>query len=132
AQELANPILQSDQKMRLWCLMAKGAIDFFFDSAAAKKDYLEALQIAKKLGENHWVARATGFIGIIEFLQGDAIHGESDVGKAIEAAYFHGDIGAQIEFFGVASISFNEVRRFDEGLPFSRRAIELAEQTPGA
>ncbi len=131
-QELANPVLQADPKMRLWCLMAKGAADFFFDSGAAKRDYVEALRVARSVGEGHWIARATGKIGIIEFLQGDATQGESDVGKAIEAAYFYGDIGAQIDFFGVAGISFNEVRRFDEGLPFSRRAIELAEQTPGA
>jgi CHAT domain-containing protein/tetratricopeptide (TPR) repeat protein len=132
ARELESPALASDKKMRLWCLMAKGAIDFMVDSGVAKRDYVEALAIAKSLGDGLWAARAMGEIGVIEFLEGDTTVGESDVSKAIEAAYIHGDIGAQIEFFAVAGIAFNEVKRFDEALPLLRRTIELAEQTQGA
>jgi CHAT domain-containing protein len=132
AQELASPIVQSDDRLRLWCLMNKGDIDLFFDSPAAKRDWTEALEIANRVGDRQWIARATGHLGVMEFLEGNTTLAESHLTKAIKSAYFIGDIGAQLEFFAVAGIGFNEQHRFAEALPLLQRAIELAERTKGA
>ncbi len=125
-EELASPLLRSDGELRIWCLMAKGAVDLSFDSGASKHDYVEALEVAKGLGDSWWTARALGKKGIADFLDGNTAVAEKEVTEAIESAYFHGDIGAEVELFGAAGIGFNEVGRYDEALPLLNRAIELA------
>jgi hypothetical protein len=59
-EQLQNPIVQADKKLRLWCLIAKGYTDLEIDYRASKRDWLEAQDIAKGLGEDQWVTRASG------------------------------------------------------------------------
>ena len=66
-EQLQNPIVQTDKKLRLWCLIAKGYTDIEIDYRASKRDWLEAQDIAKSLGENQWVTRASGELGLIGF-----------------------------------------------------------------
>jgi hypothetical protein len=70
-EHLQNPIVQTDKNLRLWCLIAKGYTDIEIDYRAAKRDWLEAQDIAKSLGENQWVTRASGELGLIGFLEGN-------------------------------------------------------------
>ena len=70
-EQLQNPIVQSDKKLRLWCLIAKGYTDIEIDYRASKRDWLEAQDIAKSLGEDQWVTRASGELGLIGFLEGN-------------------------------------------------------------
>src|SRR5271168_1405233 len=70
-EQLQNPIVQSDKKLRLWCLIAKGYTDIEIDYRASKRDWLEAKDIAKSLGEDQWVTRASGELGLIGFLEGN-------------------------------------------------------------
>jgi CHAT domain-containing protein/tetratricopeptide (TPR) repeat protein len=130
--ELKNPIVQADPKLRLWCLTAKASVDFDFDSAAAKRDWLAALGLANSIGEKQWASRATGELGTIAFLEGDTSAAVSRVGKAVLSAYATGDVAAQVEFLSLAGVGFNEERRFSEALSFFHRAIRLAEKTPDA
>jgi len=37
-EQLQNPIVQADKKLRLWCLIAKGYTDIEIDYRAAKRD----------------------------------------------------------------------------------------------
>ena len=67
-EQLQNPIVQADKKLRLWCLVAKGYTDIEIDYRASKRDWLEAQDIAKNLGEDQWVTRASGELGLIGFL----------------------------------------------------------------
>jgi hypothetical protein len=50
SEQLQNPIVQADKKLRLWCLIAKGYTDIEIDYRASKRDWLEAQDIAKNLG----------------------------------------------------------------------------------
>src|ERR1700680_2742446 len=56
--QLQLPIVQADKKLRLWCLVAKGYTDIEIDYRSSKRDWLEAQEIAKDLGEDQWVTRA--------------------------------------------------------------------------
>ena len=47
--QLQNPIMRNDPRLRLWCLAAKGYTDIEIDYRAEKQDWLEAQQIAKSL-----------------------------------------------------------------------------------
>ena len=48
AQELAaNPILQSDKELRMYCLAAKGDVDGEIDSAAMRRDWTEVSTLAQ-------------------------------------------------------------------------------------
>src|SRR4029077_176097 len=50
-EQLQNPIVQTDKRLRLWCLIAKGYTDIEIDYRATKRDWLEAQEIANVLGE---------------------------------------------------------------------------------
>jgi len=63
--------VQNDKKLHLWCLIAKGYTDIEIDYRAAKRDWLEAQEIAKSLGEDQWVTRASGELGLVGFLEGN-------------------------------------------------------------
>ncbi len=71
-QQLEIPVVKSDPKLRLWCLVAKGYTDLEINLASAKRALAEAQGIAHTLGEAKWEARARGELGIIAFLEGDS------------------------------------------------------------
>ena len=50
-EQLQNPIVQTDKRLRLWCLIAKGYTDIEIDYRATKRDWLEAQEIANELGD---------------------------------------------------------------------------------
>src|ERR1700694_1802161 len=91
-RELGHPLLRTDLRLRLWCLMAKASLDFNIDSATAKQAWVEALDLANTVSEKEWAARATGELGIIAFLEGNTSLAVSNVGKAIRSAYLTRDI----------------------------------------
>jgi len=69
AEQLREPVVNEDAKLRLWCLAVKGYVELNSNSASAKRDWSEALQIAGSLHETQWEARAQGELGIIAFLE---------------------------------------------------------------
>jgi CHAT domain-containing protein len=118
--------------LRLWCLALKGYIELDLNTAAAKRAWTEALQIANSLGESRWATRASGELGIIAFLEGNTASAVSLVGKAILSAYRTGDIGEQVRLLSLLGSGFNEERRFSEALTIFNRAIAISEKTPDA
>ena len=62
-EQLQNPIVKADKELRLWCLIAKGYTDIEIDYRATKRDWHEAQEIAKSLGQDQWVTRANGELG---------------------------------------------------------------------
>jgi CHAT domain-containing protein/tetratricopeptide (TPR) repeat protein len=126
-EELQNPIVESDSRLRVWCLMAKGYTDIEFDYRAAKQDWLEAEKIAKGLDENQLVARARGELGLIAFLEGTPGRAARLLGEALLSTMATGDTGGQIRFLELLGTGFGEVNRHAEALRFFERAIKLAE-----
>src|SRR5271170_7765412 len=129
-EQLQNPIVQSDKKLRLWCLVAKGYTDIEIDYRASKRDWLEAQDIAKNLGEDQWVTRASGELGLIGFLEGNPGRAARLLGGALLSTMANGDTAGQIRFLELLGRGFEEVNRHAEALKFFERAIKLAEADP--
>src|SRR5208282_4032399 len=129
-EQLQNPIVQADKKLRLWCLIAKGYTDIEIDYRASKRDWLEAQDIAKTLGEDQWVTRASGELGLIGFLEGNPGRAARLLGGALLSTMANGDTGGQVRFLELLGRGFEEVNRHAEALKFFERAIKLAEAEP--
>ena len=69
-EQLQNPIVRGDAKLRLWCLIAKGYTDIEIDHRAAKRDWLEAQEIAKNLGDDRAIDQGRGRVGTHCVLRG--------------------------------------------------------------
>ena len=125
--QLQNPIMRNDPRLRLWCLAAKGYTDIEIDYQAEKQDWLQAQQIAKELGDDRWSTRASGELGIIAFLEGNSTRAAKLLGGALVSTMANGDKGGQIRFLEMLGNGMEEVNRHSEALMFFDRAIKLAE-----
>jgi len=131
-QQLNIPVVKNDPGLKLWCLSAKGYTDLEINPASAKLAWTEAEQIAHKLGEHDWEARAEGELGIIGFLQGDSRRAAVMVGDALLSAKASGDVGGQVRMLEMLGNGFNEAKRYGEALAFFERAIKTSGATPDA
>ena len=129
-EQLQNPIVRADKKLRLWCLIAKGYTDIEIDYRASKRDWLEAQDISKSLGESQWVTRASGELGLIAFLEGNPGRAARLLGGAVLSTMTNGDTAGQVRFLELLGRGFEEVNRHAEALKFFDRAIKLAEGEP--
>ena len=129
-QQLNIPVVKNDPELKLWCLAAKGYTDLEINPASAKLAWTEAGQIAHKLGEHEWEARAEGELGIIGFLQGDSRRAAVMVGDALLSAKASGDVGGQVRMLEMLGNGFNEAKRYGEALAFFERAIKTSGATP--
>jgi tetratricopeptide (TPR) repeat protein len=126
-EQLQNPILRNDPRLRLWCLMAKGYTDIEIDYHASKRDWLEAEKIARRLGDNRAVTRASGELGLVAFLEGTPGRAARLLGSALLSTMASGDTGGQIRFLELVGTGFEEVNRHAEALRFFERAIKVAD-----
>ena len=126
-EQLQNPIVKDDKELRLWCLIAKGYTDIEIDYRATKRDWLEAQEIAKSLGQDQWVTRANGELGLIAFLEGNPGRAARLLGGALLSTMTSGDVGGQIRFLELLGRGFEEVNRHAEAMRFFDRAIKVAE-----
>jgi len=129
-EQLQNPIVRNDSRLRLWCLIAKGYTDLEIDYRASKRDWLEAQDIAQSLGEKQWVTRASGELGLIAFLEGNPGRAARLLGGALLSTMTNSDTAGQIRFLELVGRGFEEVNRHAEALRFFERAIKLAEADP--
>ncbi len=126
-EQIQNPIVQTDKKLRLWCLIAKGYTDIEIDYRATKRDWVEAQELAKALGENQWATRASGELGLVAFLEGNPGRGARLLGSALLSTMASGDTGGQVRFLELIGRGFEEVNRHSEAMRFFERAIKLAD-----
>ncbi len=133
ANLLENPVVQNDSQLRLRVLTVKGDTDMDLDIDVAQRDWSEVLNVAKTLGDKAWEARATGELGIIDFMQGNAAAAVVKVSTAIRSAQESGDVASQIRYItlsgsammesGNASIAIN---MFDSALVLSEQNSDIA------
>ena len=131
-EALNDPVTKTHPRLRLWCLAEKGYTDIEISPTATKWDWTQALKLAKSLGDRGWEERATGELGIIAFLQGDSRAAAKMVGNALLSAMASGDTGGQVRFLEMLGNGFDGVQRYEEGLAFFNRAIEIRDRTPDA
>ena len=133
AQELAaNPILQSDKELRMFCLVAKGDVDGEADSAAMRRDWTEVGALARELGNAKWQYRALGQLGFADFYDGDLPGAQKKVAEALIGATTIKDIGGEIFFLSTTATGLVTQGMNDQTLQYADRAIALANATPDA
>jgi CHAT domain-containing protein len=131
-KQLEIPVVKSDQRLRLWCLAAKGYTDLEINPVSAKRAWTEALRIAQMLEEAKWEARAKGELGFVAFLEGDSRRAAIMVGDAFLSAKASGDVGGQVRLLEMLGNGFNEAKRYGEALAFFERAIKTSSSNPDA
>jgi len=71
-QQFSDPTVQGDARLKLRFLTVKGVVDLNTNTVDAEHDWAEALAVAKSLGDITWQTRATGWLGILDFVNGNS------------------------------------------------------------
>lgn len=127
-----NPLLRSDDELRLFSLVVRGDIDGELDAAPMRRDWEAALQIAQKLGNRKWQNRASGEIGFSMFLEGEMTPARQRVASALMGAMAMHDAGAQIRYLAAIGQGLVLLGSYDEGLAYLDKAMKVADGIPEA
>jgi len=125
-----NPLLQSDNELRLFCLMVRGDIDGEIDAVPMRRDWEAALKVAKVLGDRRSKKKATGEIGFSLFLEGDMTAARQKVAGALMGAMMLGDTGAQIRYLAAIGHAFVQMGSYDDSLGYFDKALKIAASNP--
>jgi CHAT domain-containing protein len=130
-QELsANPLLQSDKELRMFCLIVKGDFDGESDTAAMRRDWTEVASLARALGNTKWEYRAQGQLGFADFHDGDLPGAQRNVAQALIGATKIGDIGGEIFYLSATAYGLTKQGMNDQSIQYADRAIAIADANP--
>jgi tetratricopeptide (TPR) repeat protein len=130
AEYLADPMVQTDERLRLRCLVIKGETDEDLDRVLAEQSWREALAIAERLGEQGWANRARGELGLVAFLQGNVNAAIIQLGLALKTAEALGDTPSLVRWLTLFGHGYVELGRPAEALDFYDRALKIAASVP--
>ena len=130
SEEMKNPLVGNDPQLKLRCLTAKGVIDMNINTPAAKKDWTEALALAKSLDDRVWQERATGWLGILAFIDGKTARAGGMVTEAIVEAKLLHDSEGEVDFLSYLGEGLNEYHRPQQALGLFNRALKVVGSTP--
>lgn len=130
AAHLENPLVQSDDGLRLRCLIIKGETDQDLDPSMAAESWRQALLIAEKLGDAAWANRARGELGLVAFLQGDVGGAVIGLGQSLKAAQGNGDVSSVVRWLTLFGHGYVQLGRPQEALDFYDRALKVASTVP--
>jgi CHAT domain-containing protein len=132
-QELAaNPLLQSDKELRMFCLIVKGDFDGESDTPAMRRDWMEVVSLARALGNTKWEYRAQGQLGFADFHDGDLPDAQRNVAQALIGATKTGDIGGEIFYLSATAYGLTKQGMNDQSIRYADRAIAIADANPDA
>jgi tetratricopeptide (TPR) repeat protein len=129
---LLSPMAQSDLQLRLFCLVAKGDIDFQIDPKTSETLWNEVAAVAKRLGDGIWENRAQAELGTIAFYKGEVYHAARLVAQAYTIAEMKGDVAYVIRLRAVFGEGFAEFGHPKDALVFFDSALKLAKGHPEA
>jgi CHAT domain-containing protein len=127
-----NPLLQSDNELRFFCLMVRGDIDGEIDAVPMRRDWEAALKVAQALGDKKWENRASGEIGFSLFLAGDVTAARQKVTAALIGATILQDAGAQIRYLAAIGHGFVQLGSYEDALGYFDKALKIAAANPDA
>jgi CHAT domain-containing protein len=125
-----NPLLQSDNELRLFCLIVLGDVDGEIDATPMRRDWEAALTLAHTLGDRKWENRASAELGFALFLEGDMAAARQKVAGALMGAMMLGDIGAQIRYLAAIGQAYVQMGSNDEALGYFDKALKIAASNP--
>ena len=130
AEYLEHPLLRTDDRLRLRCLVIKGETDEDFDPALSEQSWKEALVIAERLGEPGWANRARGELGVVASLQGNISAAVIQLGQALKVAQTNGDTPSVVRWQTLFGHGFMELNQPARALDFYDRALKAADAVP--
>ncbi len=130
AEYLEDPVVQSDERLRLRTLIIKGETDVDLDPSLAEQSWREALKLAEKLGESGWANRAQGELGLIAFLLGDINSSVIKLGQALKVAESNGDVASLVRWLTLFGHGYVQLDRSEQALDFYDRALKVATAIP--
>lgn len=130
ADYLDHPLVRSDDRLRLRCLVIKGETDEDLDPTSAAQSWREAQAIAERLGDAAWANRAKGELGVTAFLLGDVGSSVIALGEALKTAQANGDLSSQVRWLTLFGQGYLQLGRPQEALDFFDRALKAASALP--
>ncbi len=130
ATELESPLVENDPELRLWLLEAKGAVDLEVNVASARQVYEEARDLARSLGNKARLARASGELGIISFMEGDTGQSLQLLAAALKTSIELKDTGAHIRYLNLMGTGLTLFGRPEDAIRYYDRALQLVRSTP--
>src|SRR5205814_1101584 len=127
---LDDPVVQSDDRVRLRCLAIKGETDTDLDPALAEQSWREASELAVRLGESAWANRAEGELGLVAFLEGDFSTSVIKLGRALQVAESNGDVASVVRWLTLFGHGYSELGRAEQALDYYDKALKLASTIP--
>jgi hypothetical protein len=119
---LESPITVNDDRIQLRCLAIKGETDEDYDALLAEQDWREALEVAKRLNDEHWMNRASGELGIATALQGKTSEGLFLIATALKKAEDSKDLSSVVRWLSVIGSGLLQFGRPEEALKYFDRA----------
>jgi CHAT domain-containing protein/tetratricopeptide (TPR) repeat protein len=127
---LDDPIVQTDDRLRLRCLVIKGETDEDIDPMLAQESWREAEAIAERINEPRWANRARGEIGFMSLLIGDLSSGVIQVTQALTEARQNGDDPSLVRWLTLFGASFTEIGRPQQAVDYFDQALKVAAGIP--
>ena len=129
---LKSPLVQSDPHLRLFCLVAKGDIDFQIDPKSSEAVWTEVATLARDLGDSTWENRARAELGTIAFYKGEIYRAARMVVTSYSVAELKDDTAYLIRLRAALGEGFAEFGHPKDALRFFDNALALAKSNPDA
>jgi CHAT domain-containing protein/tetratricopeptide (TPR) repeat protein len=126
----SNPLLKSDDELRLFALIVKGDIDGEINAGPMRRDWESVRDLAQKIGDRRWIYRAGGEIGFTYFLEGDMATARQMVGAALLTAFASNDVGGQIRYLAAVGTGFVLGGNGRDALSYFDKALNVANAHP--
>jgi len=125
-RDLRNPIIQGSAELTLRCLMAKAAIEEEVNEDYSRPTWERIQELAKRLNDRRWQARAQAELGIIAFLDGDVATATQALKTALISLYLQGDMAAAIYYGSIVGNGQVEAGEPEAGIKYCETAIQTA------
>jgi CHAT domain-containing protein len=120
-----------DPETRIRILTIRGMLETNYDAGLAKQTWTEVGELARKQHHYMLAARATGEVGIADFLLGDISAAQKNVWGAYQIAKYFGDPGARVRYASVYGAGLVELKKYQQALKPLDEAILVTETTKG-
>lgn len=130
ADLLDDPIVRTDDRLRLRCLVIKGETDEDLDPDLAEESWKEALAIAEKLKDAGWSNRAKGELALVAGTQGNMTAAMTGLIGAIQTADKLGDKPSVVRWTTIFGHGLSQFGRQEEAISQYDRALKIGETIP--
>jgi tetratricopeptide (TPR) repeat protein len=123
---LKEPIAAGDPRLRIRCLATKGDILREDHPDYATKAWQEVFNLAQRLDDEPWRARAQAELGIIGFMNGDTKKARDLLASALKSATKRVDLPTMVLYGSQVGNGLVEMGRDGEALEYCNAALRVA------